>query len=205
MAFAAILSGQDSPERRAASPSVVSASLPCPAASATSVSGLRALCVSTLSWNFQLSAVNLGRSAQLSCFQILPYSWTTTQLSPFCFHDVTYSSSCKASTFTYLSKYWGCTPLSTALSEPTLELQPLTFSPPVACSPREKQDASAGKHSAAALTHPPAPAYNACSLMTDRGTEFILGPPRCWRAAQFLGTLRRRPGCGLYLQRAMNK
>jgi hypothetical protein len=48
-----------------------------------------------------------------------------------------------------------------------------------------------------ALTDPHARAYNDFSLMADRWTELILGPPSRRRAAAFWGH-----GCGLYLQPA---
>jgi hypothetical protein len=159
---------------------------------------IRNLCISALILDFQLSTVNSAHSAQLTCFDNLSYSFTTTQESPLCFHNLTNSSVCNRFICTYLSKYPGYTPLPAATSEPILEVSILTQAASMACMRSGKgrhpghREGSAFPCVAAqpqtALTNPAAPAYNASSLMTNRGTEFILGPPSRWRAAPFLNS-----------------
>ena len=137
MTFGAIQSGQCFPDRRSASPQP-GANPPHPrsGASVTSASDLRALCVSHLSLNFLFSTLD-SSELHLPCFHNVPHSSTSPQISPLCFHNLTNSLFCKQPVYTHLSKHRGCTPLATILSEPVLELRPLTSSIRAACPARQ--------------------------------------------------------------------
>jgi hypothetical protein len=143
--------------------------LACSAASATSASYLCVLCVPPLTLNFQLSTVNAPSSL------LLHSSTTPHDIAPL--FSATYKLLHRVTGFFShpYAKCRVCTPLPTATSEPILEgstLNPIT---------------PARKHAVPALTHPAATAYNATSLMTISGSEWILGPPSRRRAAKFLG------------------
>jgi hypothetical protein len=106
-------------------------------ASATSVPCLCALCVSAFPLNFQLSTVNTAIPTQLPCFDTLAHSFEEATKSPLCFHALAHSFAeaprrNKEQQFHFqsvahsLAKTGGYTPSPDALSEPSLELRPLT-------------------------------------------------------------------------------
>lgn len=106
--------------------------LPC-GVSANSVSKLRALCVSAVSLNSQLSTVDSAISTQLPCFDTLAHSFENVKKSPLCFHRLAYSftnqkftRSISPITCALSCKYRGCTPLAGNFSEPILEVRPIT-------------------------------------------------------------------------------
>ena len=103
-----------------------------PGGSATSALSLCALCVSSLSPDFQLSTIN-SATTQLPCFHNLPYSSTTAQESLLCFHNLTNPFSCNQFLLTTIQKHRGYIPLAAELPEPILELHPLIPIAPVAC------------------------------------------------------------------------
>jgi hypothetical protein len=139
MAFAAILAGQDSPQRRAVPPSVVSAPLPHLAASVNSASCLCDLCVSTSSLNSHRLTANQHALPQEPCFQNLPHSWITTRHITPLFSE-TYKLLRRVTTlFSHpYAKHRGCAPIPAAISEPILELEQLTSSVRAVCPTRRR-------------------------------------------------------------------
>jgi len=127
-------SGHRSPGRRTAPPLVAARMpLPFPGDSANTGAGCTcsplqtsapshcALCVSSLSLNFQLSTIHSNNSAQRSCFHSLPHSSTTSQKSPLCFHILTNSFSCSSFILTFIQIARGCHPADEQIVEPQLE------------------------------------------------------------------------------------